>query len=163
MVLYFLSHQDKYLRALAEVENTRERMLKQVKDSKLFGIQEFSKDILDVADILEKAMVSVPPNELEQGINPSLLTLFTGLKMTESELQKVFKKNGLVRIDPSGQLFDPNYHEALFEIPGEPPGTVASVTKVGYTLNGRTIRPALVGVFKREEAGPTSNSDQNDK
>ena len=141
--------QDKYLRSLAEIENTRNRMTRLVNDSKKFGIQSFSKDIIEVADILEKAMESVPSDELKNNSNPHLSSLYSGLIMTKNELQKVFTKNGLERIEPLGELFDPVLHEALFELPGDHPGTVGSVSKVGYLLNGRTIRPALVGVVKK--------------
>jgi molecular chaperone GrpE len=139
---------DKYLRALAEVENVRNMMNKQIQDIKLYALQDFSKDILNVADVLEKAVESVPQSELEGNTNPSLSSLFVGLKMTETELQKVFKKYGLVRMDPLGELFDPHYHEALFQVPGDHPGTVATVSMPGYTLNGRTIRPAQVAVVQ---------------
>ena len=140
--------QDKYKRALAEIENTRQRMTRQVEDARQFGIQGFSRDILDVADVLEKATDSVPESELKEGVNPPLLSLFEGLRMTEEQLQKVFTKNGLKRIEPLGDKFDPAVHEAVFEVPGDVPGTVAVVSKVGYLLNGRTIRPALVGVAR---------------
>ena len=136
------------MRALAEVENTRQRMTNQVHDARRFGIQNFSRDILDVADVLEKATDSVPESELKKGANPSLLSLFEGLKMTEEQLQKVFNKNGLKKIEALGEKFDPAFHEAVFQVPGDKPGTVAVVSKVGYLLNGRTIRPALVGVTK---------------
>ena len=144
------------MRALAETENVRQRMTKQVKEAKLFGIQGFSKDILAVADILEKATESVPKAELEEDRNPALLSLFEGLKLTEAELQKVFSKNGLEKIDPVGEVFDPAFHEALFEVPGEEPGTVAVVSAVGYVLHGRTIRPAKVGVVKATEPEKSS-------
>ena len=101
------STQDKYVRALAETENVRQRMMKQVKEAKLFGIQGFSKDILGVADILEKATESVPKSELEGDRNPLLVSLFEGLKLTEAELQKAFSKNGLEKIDPVGEGFRP--------------------------------------------------------
>ena len=148
--MFFL--QDKYLRALAEAENVRQRMMKQVEEAKLFGIQGFSKDILEVADILEKATESVPKAELESNSNPHLSSLFQGLKMTEAELQKAFSKNGLTKINPVGEVFDPSFHEALFEVPGEKPGTIAVVSRVGYILHGRTIRPARVGVVKESES-----------
>lgn len=126
-------------------------MTRLVEEAKLFGIQGFSKDILEVADILERATESVPKSELEEGVNPHLSSLFEGLKMTETELQKVFKKNGLQKIDPLGEVFDPLFHEAMFEVPGDKPGVVAAVSSVGYVLHGRTIRPARVGVFKAME------------
>lgn len=138
-------------------------MERQIKDAKLFAIQNFSKDILNVADILEKAMESVPQSDLKEGVNPPLLSLFTGLKMTETELQKVFGRNGLVRMDPIGQLFNPDYHQALFEVPGKVPGTVGVVSKVGYTLNGRTIRPAMVGVVRQQEATESGKNGTDEK
>jgi len=141
---------DKYKRSLAETENVRRRMQKQVDDAKLFGIQGFCKDLLEVADILSTATVNAPADQLD-GCNPQFATLFEGLTMTEKQLQKVFTKHKLDTINPAeGEKFDPNYHEALFEnpVPGKVGGTVAVVTKVGYRLHGRTIRPALVGVFK---------------
>ena len=136
------------MRALAEIENTRKRMMEKVEDARQFGIQGFSRDILDVADVLEKATDSVPESELKKGVNPPLLSLFEGIKMTEEQLRKVFTKNGLKRIEALGEKFDPVLHEAVFQVPGDKPGTVAVVSKVGYLLNGRTIRPALVGVAK---------------
>ena len=139
--------QDKYLRALAETENVRQRMKKQVEDSKLYGIQEFSKDILNVADILRKATKSVHETSLKQQ-DKQLNALYDGVKMTEAELQKALQKHGITQIDPVGQLFDPVFHEAMFEVEGEKPGTIAHVSAIGYTLHGRTIRPAKVGVVR---------------
>ncbi|XP_064630447.1 grpE protein homolog 1, mitochondrial-like [Lineus longissimus] len=142
--------EDKYKRALAETENVRLRMKKQIEDTKLFGIQGFCKDLLEVADILKQATESVPKEELN-GNNPHLKSLFQGLTMTEDQLKKVFKRNGLVMINPEqGEKFDPHVHEALFEQPleGKPAGTIAVVTKTGYMLHSRTLRPALVGVVK---------------
>ncbi|GAB6023252.1 GrpE protein, mitochondrial [Chamberlinius hualienensis] len=140
---------DKYKRALAETENVRQRMQRQIDDAKLFGIQGFCKDLLEVADILQKATTSIPSDKLND--SPYLKSLFEGVEMTDTQLQKVFKKHGLVQIDPIGEKFNPNFHEALFEqpIPGKEPGTVAVVTKIGYKLHERTIRPALVGVVKK--------------
>lgn len=136
------------MRALAESENVRRRMEKQIEEAKLFGIQDFAKDILEVADILEKATESVPDKELKENTNVPLSSLYEGLKLTEAQLQKMLLKNGLTKIDAVGDPFDPNIHEALFELPGEKPGTVAVVSSVGYILNGRTLRAAQVGVVK---------------
>ncbi|KAJ8008062.1 hypothetical protein DPEC_G00100870 [Dallia pectoralis] len=142
---------DKYKRALADTENLRTRSQKMVEDAKLYGIQGFCKDLLEVADILEKATESVPKEEVSPQKNPHLKNLYDGLVMTETKIQKVFLKHGLVKLNPDGgQKFDPYEHEALFHAPveGKEPGTVAVVTKVGYKLHGRTLRPALVGVAK---------------
>ncbi|XP_052705281.1 grpE protein homolog 1, mitochondrial-like isoform X2 [Crassostrea angulata] len=141
---------DKYMRALAETENVRQRMTKQVSDVRLFGIQGFCKDLLEVADILQQATQSVPEKELQE--NKHLRDLYDGLVMTEAQLQKVFLKHGLEQIIPQkGDKFDPHFHEALFQVPAEDPSmasNVATVEKLGYKLHERTLRPALVGVFK---------------
>lgn len=140
---------EKYKRALADTENLRQRTQKLVEEAKLYGIQGFCKDLLEVADILEKATQSVPKEEVTED-NPHLKNLYEGLVMTEVQIQKVFTKHGLLRLDPLGAKFDPYEHEALFHTPveGKEPGTVALVNKVGYKLHGRTLRPALVGVVK---------------
>ncbi|XP_038070965.1 grpE protein homolog 1, mitochondrial-like [Patiria miniata] len=143
---------DKYKRALAETENVRTRYKRQLDDSKLYAIQSFCKDLLEVSDVLDKATDSVPEEELKRKENGSLKTLYQGLQMTGTQLQKVFNKHNLHRIDPMGEKFDPNLHEALFEVPameGKNPGEVAVVTKIGYRLHSRTLRPALVGVVKQ--------------
>uniref|UniRef100_UPI00398E32BB grpE protein homolog 1, mitochondrial n=1 Tax=Pristiophorus japonicus TaxID=55135 RepID=UPI00398E32BB len=140
---------DKYKRALADTENLRQRSQKMVEEAKLYGIQGFCKDLLEVADVLEKATESVPKEEITEQ-NPHLKSLYEGLTMTEGQLQKVFSKYGLVKLNPIGAKFDPYEHEALFHTPveGKEPGSVALVTKIGYKLHGRTLRPALVGVVK---------------
>ena len=115
----------------------------------MFGIQSFSKDLLDVADVLRKAIDSVPktPSQLEEG--KVLQSLQEGLQLTEAQLLKVFQKNGLEQVVPSeGDDFDPDLHEALFQVPGGKAGKVAQLSQIGYRLHGRTIRPAKVGVFK---------------
>lgn len=135
------------MRALAETENVRQRSARQVEDIKLFGIHGFAKDLLDVADILEKANDSVSKEDLKSDNKP-LVSLVEGLKLTEAELQKVFKKNGLTKFSGTGGKFDPAIHEALFEVSGDDPGTVAVVSRPGYMLHDRTLRPARVGVVK---------------
>ena len=150
--LYVYVLQDKFLRTLAETENLRKRMGKQVEEAKLFGIQNFAEDILEVADILEKATESVPKEDLDKTTNPPLVSLYDGLKLTEAQLQKVLLKNGVTKIHTAGDVFDPKIHEALFEVHGNKPGTVAVVSRVGYLLNGRTIRAAKVGVVKADQS-----------
>ena len=140
---------DKYKRALADSENLRVRLNKQIADAKVYGIQSFCKDLLEVADILGHATQSVPLDEINDS-NPHLKSLYGGLTMTKSSLLQVFKRHGLVPMDPLNEKFDPNFHEALFQKdePGAEPNTVVSVTKLGYKLHDRCIRPALVGVSK---------------
>jgi molecular chaperone GrpE len=123
-------------------------MKKQVDDAKLFGVQNFCKDLLEVADILSKATESVASS---QKSDLAFEQMQEGLRLTELQLLKVFEKHGLVKISPAeGDKFDPNFHEALFQQPASEnkvPGTVAVVSKIGYKLHSRTLRPALVGVF----------------
>ena len=120
-----------------------------VEEAKLYGIQGFCKGLLEVADILEKATQCVPKEEIRDD-NPHLKNLYEGLVMTEVQIQKVFRKHGLLRLNSMGAKFDPYEHEALFHtlVEGKEPGTVALVNKVGYKLHGRTLRPALVGAVK---------------
>ncbi|KAJ2938614.1 hypothetical protein O0L34_g11926 [Tuta absoluta] len=148
---------DKYRRALAEGENTRRRMLKQVEDAKSFAIQSFCKDLLDVADTLAIAAESVPETELSEGgasaggeAGAALRQLHEGVRLTRTQLTQVFARHGLVAVSPLREKFDPNLHEALFqqEVEGAEPGTVVAVSKVGYKLHERCVRPALVGVAK---------------
>lgn len=141
---------DKYRRSLADFENLRNRMNKQVADAKVFGIQGFCKDLLDVADVLGKAVESVPEEALKTESH-FLKDMHQGLKLTQSQLLHVFERHGLTQENPLGQKFDPNKHDALFQIPvpDKEVNTVVDVQKVGYILQGRTIRPAAVGVSRK--------------
>eukprot|EP00088_Acartia_fossae_P012397 TRINITY_DN16390_c0_g1_i1.p1 TRINITY_DN16390_c0_g1~~TRINITY_DN16390_c0_g1_i1.p1 ORF type:complete len:252 (+),score=54.63 TRINITY_DN16390_c0_g1_i1:55-810(+) len=141
---------DKYRRSLADFENLRNRMNKQVADAKVFGIQGFCKDLLDVADVLSKAVDSVP-SEVLQSESQHLRDMHMGLKLTQSQLLHVFERHGLVQENPMGEKFDPNKHDALFQVPmpDKDANTVIDVQKVGYILQGRTIRPAAVGVSRK--------------
>ncbi|KAF6031996.1 Roe1 [Bugula neritina] len=141
--------EDKYIRALAEAENVRQRMMKQVGDAKQFGIQGFCKDLLSVADTLRLASENIPAEHLE---NTVVKSMHEGLKLTESQLMQVFEKHGVKLLHPEGQKFDPNFHEAVFQqsMPEKEAGTIFVVTKPGYTLNERVLRPALVGVVKQD-------------
>lgn len=111
---WFALLKDKYKRALADGENLRSRLTKQIEEAKIFGIQSFCKDLLDVADVLSKATESVPKEEISNS-NPHLKSLYEGLVMTEAQLQSVFKRHGLEQVNPLDEKFDPNLHEALFQ------------------------------------------------
>jgi len=141
---------DKYKRSLADSENLRNRLTKQIEDAKVFGIQGFCKDLIEVADILESATVSVPKDQVSDK-NPHLKNLFEGLTMTTKSLQNVFSRNGLEQVNPINEKFDPNFHEALFQKEDNKVdiNTVIEVSKIGYKLRGRCIRPALVGVSRK--------------
>lgn len=140
---------DKYKRSLADSENMRNRLTKQIQDAKIFGIQSFCKDLLEVADTLGHATNAVPKDQVND-TNPHLKNLYDGLVLTKNSLQQVFKRHGLEAIEPLNTKFDPNQHEALFqkECKDVEPGTVVEVTKIGYKLHNRCIRPALVGVSR---------------
>ncbi|XP_017465280.1 PREDICTED: grpE protein homolog, mitochondrial [Rhagoletis zephyria] len=140
---------DKYKRSLADSENLRTRLTKQIADAKIFGIQSFCKDLLEVADTLGHATEAVPKEQVNDN-NPHLKNLYEGLVMTKASLLQVFKRHGLEPINPLNEKFNPNMHEALFEKdePDVEPSTVVVVTKLGYKLHERCIRPALVGVSK---------------
>ncbi|KAJ9061517.1 GrpE, mitochondrial [Entomophthora muscae] len=141
---------DHYLRSLADMENLRQRTKKEVENSSNFAIQKFAKDILSTVDVLGLALKSVTKEQLSS--NKDLETFHTGVVMTETELTKTLKRHGLEQINPTGEVFDPNMHQALYQAPapGKEHGSVLSVEKVGYTLKGRVIRPAQVGVVKNE-------------
>eukprot|EP00096_Caligus_rogercresseyi_P002105 TRINITY_DN1394_c0_g1_i1.p1 TRINITY_DN1394_c0_g1~~TRINITY_DN1394_c0_g1_i1.p1 ORF type:complete len:203 (-),score=86.70 TRINITY_DN1394_c0_g1_i1:221-829(-) len=135
---------DKYRRSIAENENMRKRLTKQIEDAKVFGIQGFCKDLLDVSDVLSKAVETLP-----EDAHPDIRD---GMKLTESQLLQVFTRHGLVKENPLNEKFDPNKHEAAFQIPapqGVEANIVLDVQKVGFILQGRTIRPAVVGVSKK--------------
>lgn len=133
------------------MENVRQRMFKQIEEARRFGIQSFSKDLLEVADVLKMAINNAPKASEVDGtdINKMLMNLIEGLQLTEAQLIGVFKRHGLEQVSPMvGEEFDPNIHEALFQVAGGKAGHVAKLSQTGYTLNGRIIRAAKVGVFK---------------
>ena len=141
---------DQLLRALADAENTRRRATRDKEDTAKYAIAGFSKDLLETADNLRRALDAVPA-DAKSG-DPALSNLVEGVEATERQMLSVFAKHGLIKVDPVGEAFDPNYHQAVFEVPnsGQAPGTVAQVLQVGFVLNGRLVRPAMVGVAKGE-------------
>ncbi|XP_077183197.1 grpE protein homolog 2, mitochondrial isoform X2 [Paroedura picta] len=137
----------RYQKALTDSENVRRRTQKFVEDAKLFGIQSFCKDLVEVADILEKTT----ENTIEGKHNDpdsALKKICEGLSLIESKLQSIFIKHGLQKMNPIGGKYDPYDHKIVCHVPAEgmKPGTVALVTLDGYKLHGRTIRHAQVGV-----------------
>ncbi|MBU6371813.1 MAG: nucleotide exchange factor GrpE [Alphaproteobacteria bacterium] len=138
-----LAHmRDEQLRALAEVENVRRRGERQVQEARLFAIDRFARDLLQIADSLGKALEVAPATE-----DPALKTLIDGVAITEKTLLDVFARHGLARVGAKGEKFDPNIHNAVAQIPSEAPvGAVAEVFQPGYTLAERTLRAAMVAV-----------------
>lgn len=141
---------DHYLRALADAENLRERTRREKELAQQLAIKSFAKDLVSVADILEVALNSVPEKERTDDSNPQLKNLYTGLSMTSAEMYSTFKRHGLEAFDPTGQKFDPNMHQAMFQapMPDKEPGSVFTTTKKGYTLHGIVLRAAQVGVVQ---------------
>jgi molecular chaperone GrpE len=139
---------DRLLRALAETENVRRRGEREREDTARFAISRFAGDLLSVADNLRRALDSVPADARDG--NEFLAKLVDGVGATERELQNVFEKGGLKRIEPMDELFDPNFHEVLYELdfPDKPAGTVVQVLQPGYKIGDRLLRPARVAVAK---------------
>ena len=144
---------DQLLRSLAEQENTRRIAQRDVADARNFAVKSFAKALLEVSDNLSRALDVVPEEMRKDTENhATLATLYEGIEMTESGLLKAFESNGLKKFGTPGEVFDPNQHEALYEYPDseKEPGTVGQVIKVGFLLNDRVLRPAEVGVVKKE-------------
>ncbi|HMG50637.1 MAG TPA: nucleotide exchange factor GrpE [Inquilinus sp.] len=141
---------DQALRALAETENIRRRSEREREDTAKFAISSFAKSLLDAADNMRRAIDAVPAEAVEQ--DQALATLMDGVAATERQLMAAFERNGITRIEPVGEVFDPNFHQAMFELPGsgKPAGTIIQVIQPGYVLQGRLLRPAMVGVAKGE-------------
>jgi molecular chaperone GrpE len=140
---------DKTLRTLAEMENLRQRTRREVADSKVYGITGFARDVLDIADNLQRALDAVPA-ETRENADPMLKTLIEGVELTERSLLNALEKNGVKKFDPTGEKFNPNFQQAMYEVPDPsvPSGTVVQVVQAGYTIGERVLRPALVGVSK---------------
>ena len=140
---------DKTLRTLAEMENLRQRTRREVADSKIYGITGFARDVLDIADSLQRTIDAVPA-ETRESADPLLKSLIEGVELTERSLLSALEKNGVKKFDPQGEKFNPNFQQAMYEVPDPsvPSGTVVQVVQAGYTIGERVLRPALVGVSK---------------
>jgi molecular chaperone GrpE len=140
---------DRMLRTLAEMENLRKRTSREVTDARTYGITGFARDVLDIADNLQRALDAVPA-EARDSADPGLKALIEGVELTERSLLNTLEKNGVKKFDPAGGKFDPNFQQAMFEVPDPsvPAGTVVQVMQAGYMIGERVLRPALVGVSK---------------
>ena len=142
-------YKDKLLRTLAEMENLRRRTEREVADARTYGIASFARDVLAVADNMHRALEAIGPELREQG-DAKTKSLIDGVELTERELLKTLEKNGVRKFSPEGEKFDPNVHQAMYEVPQAdvPPGHVAQVIQAGYMIGERVLRPAMVGVAK---------------
>jgi molecular chaperone GrpE len=144
---------DRLLRALAEAENVRRRSERDLADMRQYAVAKFAADLLPVADNLERAIASVPAEaRRDDGIVKALLE---GVELTEKELMRVLERHGVKKLLPIGERFDPNFHEALFEIPDPsvPDGSVSRIVEPGYSMGTRPLRPAKVGVARGGPSG----------
>lgn len=140
--------QEERLRALAEAENTRRRTAREAENLRKYAVEPLARNLLSVVDNLHRALEAVPADKAEA--DGDLKNLRTGVELTVKELDSVFERSKIEVIDPAGELFDPNLHQAMFEIPtaDAEPGTVMQVVAKGYRLHDRLIRAAMVGVAK---------------
>jgi molecular chaperone GrpE len=140
---------DRILRTLAEMENLRKRTTREIADARSYGITAFARDVLDIADNLQRALDAVPA-EAKANADPGLKALIEGVELTERSLLNTLEKNGVKKFDPTGERFDPNFQQAMYEVPDPsvPAGTVVQVVQTGYKIGERILRPALVGVSK---------------
>ncbi len=148
---------DQLLRALAETENVRRRARKDVEDARTYAISNFAQDLLGVADNLGRALESIPADVRER--DEAVKAIADGVEMTARELETVLARHGITKIDPLGETFDYNLHQALFESPetDQPDGTVTQVVQVGYRIGERLLRAAMVGVAKGGAAAAAEN------
>ena len=140
---------DRLLRALADVENMRRRSEREASDARAYAVTNFARDLLNVADNLARAIESVP-EEVRAQSEGVLKALHEGVEITARELHTVLNRHGVKKLEPQGERFDPNFHQAMFEIPDEstPAGTVTQVMQTGWKIGERVLRPAMVGVSK---------------
>ena len=156
-------YKDKHLRALAEMENMRKRTERQIADMRHYGIAAFANDVLAVADNMHRALEAAGP-ELRNSTDAGVKSFIEGVELTERDLLKSLEKHGVKKFDPLGERFDPNRHQAMYEVadPSLPAGTIAQVMQAGYTIGERVLRPALVAVAKggpKAAAEPPANDN----
>jgi molecular chaperone GrpE len=140
--------QDQYLRAVAETENVRRRLEKEKEETAKYAVSKFAKDILSVGDNFQRAIAAVPKDAIET--DPALRTLLEGVILAERDYRGALERHGIVVIDPVGQPFNPHHHQAVMEQENAdvPAGTVLQVFQVGYLIEDRCLRPAMVVVSK---------------
>lgn len=140
---------DRVLRTLAEMENLRRRTEREVADAKTYGVTSFARDMLSVVDNLARALEHLPA-EARTNADPHLQSMIEGVELTARDLEAALGRHGVKKLEPKGQKFDPNFHQAIFEAPDEtvPAGTVSQVVQSGWTIGDRVLRPAMVGVSR---------------
>lgn len=160
---------DRLLRLAADMENLRRRTSREVQDARAFAISKFAADMLGVADNLRRALDHVTEDQ-RSAADETLKNLLDGVELTEREMHAAMERHGVSKLDPEGQKFDPNFHQAMFEVPNPevPNNTVVQVVQAGYQIGGRVLRPAMVGVAKggpkqTAEAEPGAPNPESEK
>lgn len=161
MVILALNEENTELKSkamtlLADMENLRRRTEREVKDARQYAVASFARDILSVSDNLSRALQAIP-QEARVDADEVLKNLLEGVEMTDRDLQNQLTKNGVIQLDPEGEKFNPNFHQAIFEVPDPDviSGTIVQVVQAGYKIGERVLRPAMVGVAK---GGPKGGS-----
>ncbi len=145
---------DRLLRAAAEMENMRRRFEREMTDARQYSVTGFAREVLSIGDNLGRALSAVPEEARKE--SETMATLLEGVEMTERELLRVLDKHNVKRLEPHGEKFDPNFHQAMFEVEHDdaPHGTVVQVVQPGYSIGERVLRPAMVGVAKKKKPAP---------
>lgn len=156
---------DQRLRMAAEMENLRRRTAREIKDAKAFAISGFARDMLQVSDNLQRALSAVP-EQGETTDDNGLKTLVEGVELTERAMLSTLERHGVRKLEPLNQKFDPNFHQAMYEVPNTevPNNTVLDVVQPGYVIGDRMLRPAMVGVSKGgpKEGAPAAAAPESD-
>lgn len=147
---------DRFLRLAAEMDNLRRRTDREVKDAKSYAVTGFARDMLSVSDNLRRAIETLP-DEARASADATMTALIEGVEMTERGMLATLERHGVRKIEAEGQKFDPNFHQAMFEVPNPnvANNTVVQVVQAGYAIGDRVLRPAMVGVAK---GGPKTDA-----
>ncbi|MGV3553492.1 nucleotide exchange factor GrpE [Rhizobium sp.] len=157
-----LDLKDKYLRLAAEMDNLRRRTEREIKDAKTYATTGFARDMLGVSDNLRRALDAITA-EARAAADAGLTTLIEGVEMTERAMLGTLERHGVKKLEPAGQKFDPNFHQAMFEVPNPdlPNNTVTQVVQDGYVIGDRVLRPAMVGVSKGGPKADAASTTEN--
>lgn len=149
---------DQGLRALADADNTRKRAVKDREDATKYAVTNFARDLLDYTDNFKRAIDSIP-EDLKSSGDDRITNLLSGLEAMQRQLHQTLEKNGVRKIEPRNEPFNPHFHEVMFEVPGsgKPAGMIVQLVDAGYILHDRLLRPARVGVAKDEGQGSAAH------
>jgi molecular chaperone GrpE len=150
---------DRALRIAAEMDNLRKRTARDVHDARSYAIANFARDMLSVSDNLRRALEAVP-DEAKASADAGFKALIEGVDITERAMLSALERHGVKKLYPEGERFDPNFHQAMFEVPNPevPANTVVQVVQPGYSIGDRVLRPAMVGIAK---GGPKVAAAEN--